>query len=88
MILNVSGGGYPMAVADLNGDGIPDFAMACTVNSLASICVGLGNGDGTFSNAGSTVVANLPGDLATGDFNEDGHVDLVMTGEVPGESTT
>jgi hypothetical protein len=62
-------------VADFNGDGKPDLAVAA-----GSLLVMLGNGDGTFKagiNTGAR--ANL---MAVGDFNGDGKPDLVLSESV------
>jgi hypothetical protein len=74
---------YALAVADLNGDGIPDIVTAS--NSTGTVSVLLGNGDGTFrapvifpSNADS-----LWG-LAVADFNGDGKPDIAVSGFVGG----
>jgi hypothetical protein len=67
-------GGGALAVADFNGDGIPDLALtnadASTVNIL------LGNGNGTFTQSYS--VASDANAMTVGDFNGDGIPDLAM----------
>ena len=72
------------AVADLNGDGKPDLAIA-TGSGVTTIA--LGNGDGTFSILPSSAVANLAlsivnpyltGSIAAADLNSDGKPDLVL----------
>jgi len=62
-------------VADFNGDGIPDLAVA----NLASMTILLGNGDGTF-NAAPSLPAS--GSVAVADFNGDGIPDLWISGAV------
>jgi hypothetical protein len=77
-------GRYPfsVAVADLNGDGIPDLVVA---NSLSNdVSVLLGEGDGTFRAApahrvGPYGVNTSPAlVIAARDFNGDGIVDLAV----------
>jgi hypothetical protein len=70
------GGVTAVVVADFNGDGKPDLAVAAN----SSILVMLGNGDGTFRAGIRTAVStNL---MAVGDFNGDGKPDLVLSENV------
>jgi FG-GAP-like repeat/Chitobiase/beta-hexosaminidase C-terminal domain/Bacterial Ig-like domain (group 3) len=63
------------AVADLNGDGIPDIVVG---NEDAYGAVYLGNGDGTFHPAAAMPVSIDEPVVAVGDFNGDGIPDLTM----------
>lgn len=60
-----------VAVADFDGDGVPDLAVNTGVFGTGTIF--LGNGDGTFR-----VGVSLPlhGSVVAGDFNGDGKLDL------------
>jgi hypothetical protein len=68
-----------VAVADFNGDKIPDIA---TADLQPAPVVLLGNGSGQFSvpSGLSTPTSPPAGQLYTGDFNGDGKADLLLTG--------
>jgi type II secretory pathway component GspD/PulD (secretin) len=88
-----------VAVADFNGDGHLDMAVANQTDGTISILQG--NGDGTFVipatscaapptnfpgcmqlpsvTSGTTTTAASPSAIATGDFNNDGNLDIAVT---------
>ena len=72
------GGGksYAVVIADLNGDGKPDFAVANGGSNNGSIL--LGGGGGTFAAAVNYDVGVFPASLAAGDLNGDGKLDLAV----------
>ncbi|PYV23067.1 MAG: hypothetical protein DMG24_14955 [Acidobacteria bacterium] len=65
-----------VVVADLNGDGKLDLAVANFGDSTVSIF--LGNGDGTFQPRVDYPTVPEPVSVAAADFNEDGHLDLAV----------
>jgi hypothetical protein len=72
---------FSVTIADLNGDGIPDLAVA---NSAAgggtfSVSVLLGNGNGTFQYPITYANPANPFSIAIGDLNGDGKPDLAVT---------
>lgn len=74
-----AGRDYPIignnnVAADFNGDGRPDIAGAG-----AGVRVMLNNGDGTFRALTQYATAKSTQDIAAGDLNGDGRVDLVAT---------
>jgi hypothetical protein len=64
-----------LAVADFNGDGKLDLAVA----NNGSVAILLGNGDGTFQTAVDYATPGTTSSVAVGDFNGDGKPDLVVT---------
>ena len=73
-------GGDPdaIAVADLNHDGAPDIAVANPESGTVTVL--LGDGKGHFQKASGSPFAagHLPSDIGIGDFNGDGHPDLLI----------
>ena len=73
---------FSMVVADLNGDGWPDIAVA-----HGSLTVFLNNGNGTFHQAFSYSPVQRNADAAvvkSADFNRDGKPDLILLEPDPG----
>ena len=77
-----TGGANPdvIALTDMNGDGHPDLVVATTHGSSITISYLPGNGTGTFGapKTAITLPATDTYPVATGDFNHDGHLDLVV----------
>lgn len=76
---NISVGGYPpyLALADFNGDHLPDIAATvCVTWFNCSLQVFLGQGNGTFKL--SATLSSAGGPMLAGDFNADGDQDLFV----------
>ena len=73
-----------IAVADLNGDGIPDLAVPDANGYYNNVTVLLGNGDGTFTATASPTTGKCPRSIVVGDFNGDGIPDLATGNSNPG----
>jgi hypothetical protein len=71
-----------IAVADFNGDGKPDLAVANSgdpnTNDDGNVSILLGKGDGTFQGSISFNAGKNPWSIAVGDFNHDGKTDLAV----------
>ena len=76
-----------IAVADLNGDGKLDVAVANLLDGTVTIL--LGNGDGTFtpSSMSPVSVGQWPISIAIGDFNSSGRLGLAV-GNLLGDSVS
>ncbi len=72
--LSTGAGADGVAIADFNGDGIPDLAV---VDPAGSVSVYLGNGHGGFTANGPFAVTGSPQSIAVADFNGDGLPDIV-----------
>jgi hypothetical protein len=79
--------GSAMQIGDFNGDGIADLITGnnCGDNlSCQGLTVYLGNGDGTFK-PGVSSMSQIPAtDIAIGDFNGDGKLDVAAAAYVNG----
>jgi FG-GAP-like repeat len=71
-----------IAVADFNGDGKPDLAVANSgdpnTNDDGNVSILLGKGDGTFQGSTTFNAGKNPWSIAVGDFNRDGKKDLAV----------
>jgi hypothetical protein len=76
---NSATGSIPVSsvVADFDGDGKPDLAVANYGSDTVTIL--LSNGDGTFTAAASRATGSEPTSVAEADFNGDGRADLAVT---------
>jgi sugar lactone lactonase YvrE len=73
---------YVLLIGDFNNDGIADIAVANnneSTSGYSSIYILLGNGDGTFTQAGSPItVGKFAYTIVMADFNRDGNADLAV----------
>ena len=99
VLINNGSGGFPthvdyvtgyaplaVTIADLNGDGKMDLAVAngcgsdptCALSSAGTVSVLLGNGNGTFQNQTAFQVGYRPDAIVAADFNGDNKMDLAI----------
>jgi hypothetical protein len=64
--------------ADVNRDGRTDLVGSAGHRAASEVAVSIGRGDGTFAAPRTTGVAASP--VAVGDFNNDGRIDVVVSG--------
>jgi len=77
---------WSVAVGDFNGDGKPDLAVANfgAGKGTGSVSILISKGILGFGSAFTIYVGDNPEDLAVGDFNVDGKLDLAVTNRSPG----
>lgn len=73
---------WGMTTADLDADGHLDLVLCHGLNGNHQVGIWRGLGDGTFVNHATLLAGNFPIDVAAGDFNEDGILDLVVASNV------
>jgi len=70
------------AVADFNGDGAPDLAVANSGSKNVSVL--LNKGSGSYATAVNYAVGNTPSYVVAADFNGDGVIDLAVLNSFDG----
>lgn len=67
--------------ADFNNDGLLDVALS-GINAAGTKQAGvfINTNNGSFSNSGIGLIAVSDGDMAVNDYNQDGKIDLLLTG--------
>lgn len=78
--LNIPDEPYELAKGDLNNDGRPDFVTAnftAFANQQVTVLINTGSGTFTGGNVRNFAASTYLIDVAVGDFNEDGNLDVV-----------
>ncbi|GIW42491.1 MAG: hypothetical protein KatS3mg076_3068 [Candidatus Binatia bacterium] len=65
-----------VAVADFNGDGIDDVAVASSGSNRVTVLIS--KGDGEFVQATAVTIGKGMRGIAAGDFNQDGNMDVIV----------
>lgn len=73
---DVGSSGPQLAVADVNGDGVPDVLIPWAPSNATGVLVLLGNGDGTFRRGSFRATAAQIEAVVVADVNGDGKPDL------------
>lgn len=76
-----------LAVADFNGDGNLDIAVANNRSNNVTVLLGDGTGGFTPATASPFAAGNGPSGIVAGDFNGDGNIDLAISNEAAGNVT-
>lgn len=81
-ITGICSGPNSLTAGDFNNDGRMDIVVVCSSSGGHRMTVLLGNGNGTFVNAGATPTTphqTTPTSVVSGDFDHDGNLDLAIT---------
>ena len=76
---NITGRTYGNGIGDFDGDGDLDYLMALGRNIYLFENTGPDNQFAGPMQIGSSAQSNYPADMAIADFNEDGHLDFVLS---------
>lgn len=82
--LEFTAGHAPWALGkgDFNNDGDADLAVAESGGGFNKVHVFLGDGSGSFAESALLTASSFPIGIATGDFNQDGKIDLAVANNV------
>jgi hypothetical protein len=71
-----------LVIGDFNGDQKPDIALSSGYTDPGTVTILLGNGDGTFLPSVTFSAGRFPYAMASGDFNRDNKLDLVIANNI------